>query len=417
MGPIRRALKGYLAGMPAGLGLVVFFVQIALGIALFAIFQEYVTAELGKGDAWPGILIGGYGGARFISETPTGAISDRIERKLGILAGFTFIAVAIAMMALVKNEYAFLGCAVTMGVGTAFLWPATYAISADLYPAERRGSVIGFLNVGQLAGFGLGALVGASLVGPAPELLFVIAPACVAAAFVCALIGIPTYRTQRLFGRVRNQSRPSVRSVMTPRIAALSGLILVATVSLYMIVPAIRPLGQDQIGVSFFTLTVALAPGLLLGAALYIPAGRFSDRHGRTLPFFAGQALLVAGMLTAAAASSLWVAAAAGWVIFIGNVCCVPAYNAAIMDLAPPSHRGTLIGLTVALSGLGLGIGPLFGGFISQEASPAAVFRVAALLSTVTGVAIVFYGRHFGAVRGPIEEFASAEPEQRAPGG
>ncbi len=402
--------------MPAGLGLVVFFVQIAIGITLFAIFQEYVTAELGKGDAWPGILIGGYGGARVLSETPTGAISDRIERKLGILVGFTFVAIAIALMALVKDEYAFLGCAIIMGVGTAFLWPATYAISADLYPAERRGSVIGFLNVGQLAGFGLGALIGASLVEQAPGVLFVIAPACVGVAFVTALVGIPNYRTQRLFGRVVHESRPSVRAVMTPQIAALSALILVATVSLYMIVPAIRPLGQDQIGVSFFTLTVALIPGVVLGAALYIPSGRFSDRYGRTLPFFAGQALLVAGMLTVSATSTLWVAAAAGWVIFIGNVCCVPAYNAAIMDLAPPSHRGTLIGLTVALSGLGLGIGPLLGGFIAQEVSPAAVFRTAALVSAVTGIAIVLYGRRFGGVRGPVEERPWGDAERPAAG-
>jgi MFS family permease len=186
---------------------------------------------------------------------------------------------------------------------------------------------------------------------------------------------------------------------MSPQVAALSGLILAATVSLYMIVPAIRPLGEDQLGVSFFTLTVALIPGVVVGGLLYVPAGHFADRHGRLRPFFVGQLLLIAGMLTVASTGSLAVAAVAGWTIFIGNVLAVPAYNAAVMDLAPESHRGTLIGLSVALSGLGLAIGPLAGGFISQEAGPAAVFRAAALVSTFTGCGIVLYGRAFSSHR------------------
>ena len=375
--------------------MVVFLVQVGLGIILFAVFQEYVTAELGTGDAWPGILIGAYGGARFLGETPTGAISDQIERKLGILAGFTLITAAIALMSTVHNEYAFLACSVLMGLGTAFLWPATYAISADLYPAAKRGKVIGFLNVGQLLGFGAGALIGASLVAAAPAALFVIAASSVTVAFIAALAGIPSYRTQRLFGRVHHDRRPSLRSVMTRQVAALSGLVLVATVSLYMIVPAIRPLGEDQLGVSFFKLTAVLTPGVLIAGVLYVPAGHFADRHGRMLPFFAGQVLLIVGMFTAAQTHTLAIAAVAGWTIFVGNVLAVPAYYAAVMDLAPPSHRGTLIGLSVALSGLGLAIGPLLGGIISQAAGPAAVFRSAALVSTFTGYAIVAYGRRF----------------------
>jgi MFS family permease len=398
---------------PVPLGFVVFFVQVGIGIILFAIFQEYVTRELGTGDAWPGILIGAYGAARFVGETPTGALSDQIERKLGMLLGFTGIIGAIALMSLVHHAYAFLACALLMGIGTAFLWPATYAISADLYPAERRGKVIGFLNTGQLLGFGAGALIGAGLVGPAPRSLFLIASLAVAVAFASALLGIPSYRTQRLFGRIRHEQRPRLRAVMSPQLTALSALILVATISLYMIVPAIRPLGEDQIGVTFFELTVALIPGVVLGGLLYVPSGQLADRFGRILPFFFGQLLLIAGMFTAAQTQSLPVAAVAGWTIFAGNVLAVPAYNAAIMDLAPASHRGTLIGLTVALSGLGLAIGPVLGGIISQAASPAAVFRTAAIVSTFTGCAIVLYGRRFAMGRNlpaPEELRAEAPP-------
>ncbi|MGE5596624.1 MAG: MFS transporter, partial [Hyphomicrobiales bacterium] len=147
---------------------------------------------------------------------------------------------------------------------------------------------------------------------------------------------------------------------------------------------------------SFARLTAALIPAVVIGAALYLPAGSFTDRLGRTRPFFAGQLLLISGLLTVAQTTNLAVAGAAAVVVFAGNVLCVPAWNAAVMDLAPATHRGTLIGLSVALSGLGLAIGPALGGAITDLASPQAVFRVAAGISAVTGVGVLLYGRAYG---------------------
>ena len=392
----QQGLAGWqFARVPYPLGLVVFLVQVGLGIILFAAFQEYVTAELGGNDAWPGYLLAAYGLSRFAGETPTGSFSDGIERKLGILIGFMAMLPAVTVMALVESRQAFLGCAVLLGLGTAFLWPAAYAISADLYPAERRGKVIGFLNVAQLAGFGLGALIGAFLVEPAPRSLFVIAFGCVTAASVAAVVGIPNYRTSRLFGRVAAGQRASLRSVMSWQVALLSGLVLASSSGIAMAIPAIRPLGEDVLGVSFARMTAALIPAVVLGALLYVPAGHMADRLGRTLPFLLGQGLLVAGLLIVGGADSMLVAAIGGAVVFAGNVFSVPAWNAAVMDLAPPSHRGALIGLSVALSGLGLAIGPVVGGAISQAYGPQAVFRWAAVLAGATGVAIWLYSRRF----------------------
>lgn len=383
---------------PYPLVAVVFFAQIGLGMILFAVFQEYVPGHLGASDRWPGLLLAAYGLSRFFCETPTGAFSDRRERKLGMMIGFGLMVPAIIAMALVEDVVAFVPCAIALGIGTAFLWPTTYAIGADLYRAERRGQVVAIVNVGQLFGFGLGALIGAVLVERAPAFVFAFGGAAIALAFVSAVVGIPPYRTGRLWGQAARgpgQRRASLRSVMTPQLAVLCALILVANSGLTMIFPAIRPLGEEQLGVSFATLTVGLIPAVVLGALFYIPAGHITDRFGRVGPFFAGQILVVVGMFAIAETGSVFVASGAGAVIFLGNVLTVPAVNAAVMDLAPPSHRGALIGLTVALSGLGLALGPAAGGFIAEEASPAATFRVAAVVSAVTGLAVVLYGRAF----------------------
>ncbi len=385
-----------LAAMPFGLGAAIFLVNVGLGTILFATFQEFVPNSLGASDAWAGYLLGAYGLARFTFETPTGAVSDRIERKLGLLIGFASMLPAILLMALYQQVHAYLIFAAMLGVGTAFLWPAAYAISADLYESASRGKVIGFLNLCQLLGFGAGALSGALVVEARPNAMFSIAGISIAIAWIVVLVFIPTYRSGGLFARVVAEKRPSIRSIMTVRMAVLSALILSATAALAMVVPAIRPYGEDVLNRSFATLTLALLPALVLGAVFFIPAGHMADRMGRSTPFILGQVLVLSGLLTAAETTTLAIAVFGAFLIFVGNVLCVPAWNAAIMDLAPESHRGTLIGLNVALSGLGLAIGPIVGGALTAAYGAPTTFRVAAAFSAVIGLTIWGYSRVYG---------------------
>lgn len=226
--------------------------------------------------------------------------------------------------------------------------------------------------------------------------LFVIAIGAILAAALTVGTAIPAYGAGRLFGWQRHERRPAIWSIMSRRLVALAGLILAASTSLSMAVPAIRPYGQHELGVSFATLTVALIPAILAGAAFYVPAGHAADRFGRTRPFLAGQVLVVSGLLIVAGTETLVVAAAGAVVVFLGNVLAVPAWNAAIMDLAPVTHRGTLIGLSVALSGLGLALGPAIGGLVVQHAGAPAAFRAAAGLSACAGLATWLYGRAYG---------------------
>lgn len=378
---------------PYPLGLAIFLVQIAIGIVLFAVFQEFVPSQLGTSDAWPGYMIAAYGAARFLSETPTGAIADRVERKVGLLIGFGFMLPAVLLMAIVQREVAYLGFAALLGFGTAFVWPATYAISADLYPPGRRGKVVGFLNVAQFLGFGAGALTGALLVEPAPTAIFIIAGAAIALSFASVQAGIPAYRNAGPATLTLHAPRPSIRGVLSWRLAFLSVLILTATIATSMLIPAIRPYGARVLDISFARLTILLIPSVIIGAALYIPAGHVGDRFGRMLPFVGGQLLIATGAIVVASTETVAVAAAGATLVVAGNVLTVPAWNAAVMDLAPESHRGTLIGWTVALSGLGLAVGPAVGGFLVGRFGPPTAFEVSGAIAVAGALAGIVYAR------------------------
>ena len=66
------------------------------------------------------------------------------------------------------------------------------------------------------------------------------------------------------------------------------------------------------------------------------------------------------------------------------------------MDLAPASHRGTLIGLMVALSGLGLAIGPAIGGAIIDSFDAPQAFQAGSIAAAISLTAIVIYGLIYG---------------------
>ena len=389
------AARSWLTGAPHALGLSIFFAQVALGIVIFAVFQEFVPNNLGASDGFGGYLLGLYGGARFLSETPAGAISDRIERKHTLLLGFVLMIPGLVLMMAVQQEHAYLGFAAVLGVSTAFIWPATYAIGADLYPPVERGKVVGFLNVGQLLGFGLGALIGALLVEKVPNSLFIIGMVAVGAALLTGQLGVPAYRRERL-GELQ---RPPLRSVLSGRMVFLSALILAATVGISSLIPAVRPYGENVLHISFAQLTIFLIPAVVAGGILYVPAGHLSDRIGRTIPLLLGQILIITGALTAAATTNIFLAAAATAVIFCGHVQQVPALNASMMDLAPESYRGTLIGWSVALSGLGLAIGPAIGGAIVDAYDAPTAFQIGAAIAAGTALLTLAYGRVYGYAR------------------
>jgi MFS family permease len=383
-----------------------FFAQVALGTVLFAVFQEYLPNDLDAGDAFPGYVIAAYGGARFFGEPFTGLLSDRMNRRNNLLAGLLVMMLAFALMAGIDSAWPFVPLSALMGIGTGFLWPASYAMAADMYSEAGRGKAVGVLNVAQLVGFGIGALAGAYLLDETgAEPVFAVALAAAAASWLVAYSSLGAAGRRALTGRMQTQP-VDARAVLTRPIVSLTLVVMLFAIGSSTVIPAIRPYGEEVLDVSFSKLTSGLIPAIAVGALLYIPAGHFADRLGRLPPLIAGLLLAPAGMLAIAGIDSFLPAMLAASLIFAGYVVCVPAFNSAMMDLAPLSRRGAVMGIVVAVQGLGLALGPVIGGVVSEQVSPQAAFRCGAaimlgalLLTTTLALAGVLSPRSLAAGR------------------
>jgi MFS family permease len=115
-------------------------------------------AGAGLGVAEIGVLAAAYPAVWAVAQIPVGAWSDRIGRKRLIVAGMLLQGAAIAAIPATSGFGPWLGAAVGLGLGTAFVYPTLLAAVADVADPAWRASAIGTYRLWRDLGFGVGAV-------------------------------------------------------------------------------------------------------------------------------------------------------------------------------------------------------------------------------------------------------------------
>src|SRR5690349_2902821 len=112
-------------------------------------------------------------------------------------------------------------------------------------------------------------------------------------------------------------------------------------------------------------------------AALLLPAGAIADRYGRQRALAAGLALFALGSLAAAFTQTTSELIAARAVMGVGGAFIMPATLSIITAVfTDHAERTRAIGLWSAVSGLGVAIGPVAGGWLLTHFSWDSIFLV-----------------------------------------
>ena len=105
----------------------------------------------------------------------------------------------------------------------------------------------------------------------------------------------------------------------------------------------------------------------LLCETIMIPiAGKLSDLYGRKPLFLIGLGLFVAGSFVAGMSTSMEMLIVCRAVQGLGGGILIPVATAAVADLYAPRERARMQGILGAIFGVGSGIGPLLGGYITD---------------------------------------------------
>src|SRR6266540_2708700 len=152
---------------------------------------------------------------------------------------------------------------------------------------------------------------------------------------------------------------------------------------------------ERDLGSSLSSLEWTINGYTLSFAVLLATGGRLGDIFGRRLIFLIGVALFTVSSATAGLAPDVTSLVASRVVQGIGGALMMPATLSIVTNAFPPSERGKAIGTWAGVSALALAVGPVLGGFLTEDVSWRAIFYINVPVGVGAVLASLFASRDF----------------------
>jgi len=327
---------------------------------------------LGADHATIGVIISAFALAQLLTQIPMGRLSDRIGRVALMISGFGLMALAATLFHFATNPVQFVALQALAGVGAGCLWPPLMAMLTDNVDPAARGTLMGIFNTVFFLGVGIGPLAGGVIAGAyGNDAVF---NAWTGVALLGALLCFAAMKESALEKRVAAAAvRTSVADgapLIKPgfwRTFAAGCVIRSRGGVCTSFNNALLPL----YAIALFNATPAMIGSIMfihgLGMAFFnIPGGMMSDRMGRRFPALAGSLIATAGVLWYSAATGYWALFAAVGLAGAGNAFSTPAVAALTADVCDPRRRGEAFGYFLTSFNLGMVLGALVFGFVSE---------------------------------------------------
>lgn len=302
-----------------------------------------------------------------------GAIADRFGRKWVMVFSLCLCAVSWYCFQFATGSVLFIGLMALNGATTPLYRLAADAMMADLLPVDQRIDAYSILRMGNNLGVALGPTVGGFLAAVSYPLAFSVAGIGMLGCGVLALV---------LSGETMPERSPVLQPVESSRFGGyghlfhdkpflvligsyLFGRLASATIWMMLGVYVKDNYGMSESLYGFIPMTNALMV-IFLQVLITSQVKRRDARWMMAL----GSAFYGIAVLGVAFAQGFWGFWVCMVIATIGEMILVPTSTTVAASLAPENMRGRYMGIYTVTTAVGSGVGPLIGGFLSDQYGP-----------------------------------------------
>ncbi|HUP91660.1 MAG TPA: MFS transporter [Solimonas sp.] len=345
---------------------------------IWPVFQLYARDLPGHpGPEMIGLTLTASGLTQALFQIPLGRLSDRIGRKPVIAIGMLIFAAGSLVAGLSDS---ILGIAIGRALqGAGAISSAITALLSDVTRAEVRTTAMAVMG----AGMGL-AFVLALILGPVADGLVGV-PGIFLATAVLALLTLPLiWWAAPAPERVARTGGGGLGGALTdPELLRLNGGILILHAVAPCLFLAAPSLIEQQFGwpaPGHWKIYLPVLVGTLLAA---LPLMRRADRRGAEWLMPAAVGVLALGLGVSAYWGNRGGILAGLLLFFLAFNLLEGLLPARVSRLAPPEHKGAVLGVYATAQFLGQPLGGMLGGWAMQHHGPAGALTVAACLPLV----------------------------------
>ncbi len=354
---------------------------------LFALLPNHLRFGAGHSMSVVGLALSVHSFTELATKLPAGWIIDRVGRRGPLVVGLSLFVLSVLLLAEAKRTWVILMAAALGGLGAAPVWPSVVSGLAAATENGGRGGAVGAVLTGWMVGTGAGFAVANFLVGIHTTLAFGFVVACLMSTLPLVPSATDLPWTPQVGWRLRRSRPDGGGRALWPLFA---GMVL-QTLGGGMLLPVLSPYAREVLHLTPLWIGGLLVAGPGLTVLFLVPLGRVLDRVGRVeaLPLSLGVGAFV--LLLLPAFQSPWALVPLVALLGLAYATLLPAWNTLVMDLIPPHRRGTMLGLAMALEGLGVAVGTALGGILWDVFGPAQPFRAAGVVLAFVAVGYLLF--------------------------
>lgn len=351
-------------------GMLVLFTGFYLLLPTMPLF----ITNMGGTESQVGLVAGVFTLTAVVLRPVVGGLLDRYGRRPFMIWGLLLFILSMALYNWASTIALLLALRVLHGAGWAFSTTAVSTSIADIIPASRRGEGMGWFGMAMTVAMAIGPMLGLWVMGEGRfHTLFWLATGFSLAAFLLVF-----------FTRIPEHPKSSAKTIVL-----FEKSVLPLTTALFFLAVAYGgittfvPLFGASIQVNSGTFFLVYALALTLARPI---AGKLSDRFGEVYVILPGLAVTVLALVVLSLSHNLAGVVAAAVLYGIGFGSAQPALQAANLSLAPPDKRGVASASFMTAFDLGIGLGSIVLGLVSQYTGYETLFIVCAGSVVVSGL-------------------------------